>query len=399
MRLIADGVVDRHGVAGLAERLGYSPRHLHRQLCAELGAGPLALARAQRAQAARVLVETTDLNLSRVALAAGFASVRQFNDTMREVYGRTPSTLRAQGRRGASTLVEPGWVRLRLALREPFDGRGLLEFFAARAVEGVEEVEGQTYRRTLALAHGSAVVELTPAADHVEGHLRLADLRDLGAAVQRCRRLLDLDADPATVDSALACHELLAPLVLATPGMRVPGAVDAAEIAVRAVLGQQVSVAAARTLAGRLTRLAGEPLPAPAGALTHAFPSAERLAEADLGALGVPRRRAEALHALCTALAGGELTLHPGVRPEEAHAALCRLPGIGPWTASYVTMRALGDPDAFLPTDLGVRKVLRRLGRADDPAAATRTADAWRPWRSYALMHLWRSDGATARDS
>lgn len=294
-----------------------------------------------------------------------------------------------------------GTVRLRLAVREPFDGDGLIDFLAARAVEGVEEVEGDSYRRTLTLAHGSGLLELTPAADHVACRLRLTNPRDLGAAVQRCRRLFDLDADPAAVDSALAGDPLLAPLVRARPGLRVPGAVDPAEIAVRAVLGQQVSVAAARTLAGRLTRLVGEPLAAPLGALTHLFPSSERLAEVDLSGIGMPSRRASALRAVSAALAAGELPLDPGVAPQEAHEALRRLPGVGPWTASYVTMRALGDPDAFLPTDVGVRRALGALGRASDPAAADATAEGWRPWRAYGLMHLWRheAEGHTAPGS
>jgi AraC family transcriptional regulator of adaptative response / DNA-3-methyladenine glycosylase II len=410
MRLIRDGAVEREGVPGLARRLGFSERHLHRQLVAELGAGPLALARAQRAQTARLLIETTTLPFTDVAFAAGFPSIRQFNETVREVFATTPTELRrgatsANGTRpstngahanGGSAPAGPPVLTLRLRHRAPLDTSGLLAFLGARAVPGVEAwdpTDGNgTYRRVLALPHGPGVVALAPSAvrdtgDHVHCELRLGDLRDLAAAVQRCRRLLDLDADPVAVDDALAADPLLAPLVRRAPGRRVPGAVDGAELAVRAVLGQQVSVAGARTLAGRLTAALGEPLPDGLAdeALTHAFPTAHALAAVDPAELPLTRARAHALVTLCGAIAAdeGPLVLDPGADRDATRERLLMLPGIGPWTAEYVAMRALGDPDAFPATDLGVLEAIERLGDADP--------ERWRPWRAYAVQHLWAS--------
>ncbi len=266
MRLIADGVVDREGVSGLASRLGYSERHLHRQLVAEVGAGPIAVARAQRAQTARILLETTDLPVTDVAFAAGFASVRQFNDTVREVFATNPTGLRT-ARRGPAT-TRAGAITLRLPYRAPLDLDPLLRFLGARAVPGIEDYADGVYARSVALPHGPALVELSAGADHVRCVLRLADLRDLSAAVQRCRRLLDLDADPVAVQAAFERDRLLGPLVAKTPGLRVPGHMDGAEMAVRAVLGQQVSIEAARTLAARLGR-AGTSAPCAGGRAGH----------------------------------------------------------------------------------------------------------------------------------
>ncbi len=397
MRLIADGEVERSGVQGLARRLGYSERQLHRLLVAELGAGPLALARARRTQTARLLLETTDVPISQLALAAGFGSIRQFNATVRQVFALTPTELRRRARRGPVGSSEPAVLNLRLAYREPFDLDALLRFLGERAVPGVEELRDGQYRRVLRLPHGLGVVTLgAGAAGFVSCRLRLDDLRDLAAAVQRCRHLLDLDADPVAVAGALGRDELLAPLLRSHPGRRVPGHVDPHELAVRAVLGQQVSVAAARTLAGRLAAEHGQPLAAPDGTLAHAFPSADAIAALEPDRLALPRSRARALIGLAGALAGGELRLDPGVDRTEADAALQALPGIGPWTAVYVRMRALGDPDAFLPTDLGVRHALERLGRPGDPRSASALAERWRPWRSYALMHLWGVLGTPA---
>jgi AraC family transcriptional regulator, regulatory protein of adaptative response / DNA-3-methyladenine glycosylase II len=389
MRLIADGVVDREGVPGLAARLAYSERHLTRQLVAEVGAGPLALARAQRAQTARILLETTELSVTEVAFAAGFASVRQFNETIRGVLAATPSELRARARTAGE--VVPGQLTLRLPHRFPIAADRLLRFLGTRAVSGVEEWDGTTYRRSLRLPHGTAVVDLTPADGHVACLLRLDDVRDLTSAVQRCRRLLDLDADPAAVDAALAADPALAPLVRRTPGLRVPASVDGDELAVRAVLGQQVSVAGARTLAGRLVARHGKPLTAAVGTVTHVFPDAATLADSDPAELAMPAARATALLGMCAALAAGEIRLDPGADRDDVERRLLALRGIGPWTAAYVRMRALGDPDVFLPSDLGVRHALTRAGLGAAPADAARAAAAWRPWRSYALLHLWES--------
>ncbi|RCV55445.1 AlkA N-terminal domain-containing protein [Marinitenerispora sediminis] len=398
MRLIADGAVDRDGVSGLAAALGYSERQLNRLLVAEVGVGPLALARARRAQTARVLLETTGLPISEVAFGAGFASIRQFNDTVRRVFAHSPTELRR--RAGRHRAAGPtGVITLRLPYRPPIDLDLLFGYLAARAVPGVEEYTGGRYRRVLALPHCTGIVELSGGDGYVWCTLRLDDLRDLGAAVERSRQLLDLDADPVAVDARLAGCAALAPLVAAAPGRRVPGAVDPAEIAVRAVLGQQVSVAGARTVAGRLTARYGKPLTAPTGSLTHAFPTAAALAEADPDDLPMPAARRRALLALTDALASGAVDLGPGADRDESEARLTELPGIGPWTAGYIRMRALGDPDVFLPTDLGIRRGLERLGRDGAPAAATALAESWRPWRSYAMQHVWavpQPDGRAA---
>ena len=392
MRLISDGVVDREGVSGLARRLSYTERHLNRVLAAEVGAGPLALARVRRAHTARLLIETTDLPFTEVAFAAGFASVRQFNDTIREVFAATPRELRGVGGRRGDGM--PGGIPLRLPFRMPFDGEGMLRFLGTRAVAGVEAFDGETYRRTLRLPHGAGTVALTDGGDHVRCELRLEDLRDLGTAVQRCRGLLDLDADPVAVADVLGADPLLGELVRRSPGRRVPGSMNGAELAFRAVLGQRVSVASAGTLAARLVARCGEPLPetlvTEGDGLTHLFPGPRDVAGADLDGLGVPVARVETLRGLARAL-DSSIALDPGSDREEVERRLLGLRGIGPWTASYVAMRALGDPDAFLPTDVGVRRAIERLDHPGDPRSVTALAERWRPWRAYATQHLWAS--------
>jgi AraC family transcriptional regulator of adaptative response / DNA-3-methyladenine glycosylase II len=433
MRLIGDGVVERDGVPGLAARLGYSERHLGRVLGAELGAGPLALARAHRAHTARLLVETTPMPMADIAFAAGFASVRQFNDTVREVYGVPPTTLRAEaGRRATPTAA--GAIVLRLAYRPPFDAAGLLAFLGARTVDAVEQVDAGTYRRTLRLPRGPATVELDlvpgiaaqplesahpvqrvrrsqqvcdgradarhadPKAvrrsrkvrdTHVVATLRLSDPRDLAPAVARLRRLLDLDADPSAVDAVLAADPVLAPGVADVPGIRLPGTVDPAETALRAVLGQQVSVGAARTTATRLAAALGERLPAAlAGEGPDLlFPTAATVAEHGAQVLTGPARRTATVVGLAAALADGTLTLDAGRDAAAFRSDLTALPGIGPWTAGYLAIRVLGDPDELLAGDLAVRRGARALGIEDLPGHATR----WAPWRSYAALHLWRA--------
>jgi AraC family transcriptional regulator of adaptative response / DNA-3-methyladenine glycosylase II len=408
MRLIGDGVVNRDGVPGLASRLGYTERHLHRMLTAELGAGPLALARAQRAQTARILIETTELGLAEIAFAAGFGSVRQFNDTIREVFGSAPSELRSRrpargpassGLRSAATREDgasqaPGPARaerapsntaainLRLAYRPPLHAESLLEFLSLRAIPGVEETDGTTYRRALRLPHGAATVALTPLPEYVAASLRLSDVRDLAPAVARCRRLLDLDADPVAVDAALSQDEALSTVVAKEPGVRVPRSVDGWEMAVRAIVGQQISVPAARKVLANLV---------PAGDQLAPFPSAAEAAELPDSAFRMPAARRETIRGLATTVASGGLDLDPGADRDEAVARLMELPGIGAWTAGYVAMRGIGDPDAFLPTDLGVRRGAKALGLPDQPKALDAHAAQWAPWRSYALIRLWRA--------
>jgi AraC family transcriptional regulator of adaptative response / DNA-3-methyladenine glycosylase II len=390
MRLIGDGVVEREGVDGLASRLGFSTRHVNRMITNELGAGPLALARSRRAQSARVLIETTDLSMADIAFASGFASIRQFNDSIRHVYAMSPTLMRGRRRTKPS-----GRLAVRLAVRQPFDWAGLLTWFGDRAIAGVEHVTAEVYVRVLRLPHGFGVVRLTPQDDRVNAELELDDLRDTAVAVERCRRLLDLDADPIAIGEVLGADPLLAPLVREVPGMRLPGQVDGFEVAVRAIVGQQVSVAGARTILGRFAATYGTPVSfdlASEHGLTHAFATAESMADADDTALSMPRSRAQALIGIAHSVADGELDLSPGADRDDTHKQLLTHRGIGPWTADYIVMRAFGHPDVMIETDLYIRRMLDRHGV---DAARTTT---WQPWRSYAALHLWRLAAQTEGD-
>ncbi|MET7515175.1 AlkA N-terminal domain-containing protein [Streptomyces sp. NPDC005480] len=369
MRLIGDGVVDREGVAGLAVRLGYSARQVQRQLTSEVGAGPVALARAQRAHTARVLLQTTGLPITEIAFAAGFASVRQFNDTIRAVYARTPTELRAEAPATRATATAAG-IPLRLAHRGPYQARPLFDTLAREALDGVEEMTGtpgaRTYRRTLRLPYGTGVVSVdertrsTPAsraAHHggwLDARIHLTDLRDLTTAVGRLRRLFDLDSDPYAIDERLGADPRLAPLVAARPGLRAPGAADPDELAVRVLAGREE--------AARLVERYAKAVDAPCGTLTHVFPSPDDLA-GEPGPVG----------ALATALADGTLRLDPGADRDDAEAALRALPGVDARTAALIRMRSLADPDVALPEEPGQERV----------------PDTWRPWRTYAQQHLW----------
>ncbi|MBS2966738.1 helix-turn-helix domain-containing protein [Actinocrinis puniceicyclus] len=405
MRLIADGVVDREGVAGLAARLGYSARQVQRQLTAQVGAGPVALARAQRAHTARVLLQTTRLPVSQVAFAAGFDSIRQFNETIRAIYALTPTQLRlARPKRGNGPVLrgghEPGaggGIALRLALRGPYAAAQLFDFLGRRAIAGVEEMLGErgarTYRRTLRLPAAAAVAEVDERIGDggwLECRLHLGELRDLTAGIQRLRCLFDLDADPYAVGERLGADPVLGPLVRRAPGLRAPGSADAPELAVRAVLGQQVTVAAGRRLGEALVAAYGEKLPTPSGGLTHLFPAPGELADSELGALRMPEARRATLRTVSAALAGG-LRLDPGADRDEAERELLALRGIGPWTARYIRMRGLGDPDVLLVGDVAIKAALRRAGADAHAGAAAEDARAWQPWRSYAMHHLWNS--------
>ncbi|MFE5339565.1 DNA-3-methyladenine glycosylase 2 family protein [Isoptericola sp. NPDC056578] len=423
MRLIADGVVDREGTDGLASRLGYSARHVHRLLAAELGAGPLALARAQRAQTARSLVVGTDLPLADVAFAAGFGSIRQFNDTMTEVFAVAPSELRARSRRrarpdrpfrqatdgGHDADVARVRLDLELPVREPFDARGVVAFLAARAVDGVEvaDLDGDDvrYARTLRLPHGPGAAEALAGPGvgpgRVAVRLELASAADVSVAVARLRRLLDLDADPAAVDTALADDPALAPLVARTPGLRLPGTVDPHEIVVRAIVGQQISVAAARTHLGRLAAGAGTPYDSAVPGLTRLFPTAAQVAAAAADHLRLPARSVATVVDTARALDDGTLAVGVGDDGEALRAALVARRGIGPWTAAYVAMRVLRDPDSWLDGDVallaGAAAAGVDLGLPDDAPRTARSralaarAERWAPWRSYAALHLWRA--------
>lgn len=417
VRLVGEGVVDADGVDGLAGRLGYSVRQVERLVAAELGVGPLALARAQRAQTARVLIETTALPMGDIAFAAGFASVRSFNDTIRAVFAQTPSELRRRsaGHRRSGGSADPGGggagtprgdgdhapqrLRLRLPFRTPLHAPSLFGHLAATAVPGVERWVDGALERTLRLPHGAGLVRLRPAGagqSHVTTDLWLQDLRDLTVAIARCRRLLDLDADPVAVDAALSRDPCLSPAVAVRPGVRLPGSVDPAEMALRAVLGQQVSTAAAATTTGRLVRVLGEPLPVSLvladGQPDRLFPAPEALAALapdDPRLPGMPAARRGSLLGLAAALADGRLDLGAEVPRQEVRAQLEQLPGIGPWTREMVALRALGDPDAFPGADLGVRHGARELALPSEPRALADRAEGWRPWRSYAVQALW----------
>ena len=414
LRLVAAGFADGAGVSGLAHRLGVSPRTLDRRITAAVGASPLQLARSRRVQTARTLIAESSMPLVDVAFAAGFGSLRQFNDTMRQELGVPPSAFRAGAvatlleRSAADGAAAPdpdlsvdappaeppaashGWLSLRLSRREPFAALPLLSFLAARAVPGVESGTAMTYSRALRTCGGAALVALTPEAGHVLLRVRLDVLSDLEDVVRRCRRLLDLDSDPEVVAAGLGADPLLGDLVAQFPGLRVPGSAEPFETAVRAVLGQQVSVVAARTLAGRLVARHGDRLASPFGEITHLFPSPHRLAEADLDGLGLTGRRVRSIRALSQAVAAGGLDLDRG-DPAEVDEVLSGLPGFGPWTRAYIAMRARGDPDAIPLSDLGLRRAMQRLGQPADPQSIARRAEAWRPWRAYAALQLWDS--------
>ncbi|WP_406673536.1 DNA-3-methyladenine glycosylase 2 family protein [Nonomuraea sp. N2-4H] len=378
LRLIDDGAADEQGVAGLARRLHITERHLHRLFVAELGVGPLAVARTKRLLLAKQLLTETSLPITEVAFAAGFGSVRQFNATMRETYGFTPSELRATaGPRAAAIASAPAaqtgaTLRLRLHRRHPYDADGVFSFLAARAIPGLEVADRTSYRRAVP----GGTITLTPRPDHIALDVAVEDTRQLARIVARCRRLLDLDADPQAIADVLSGTSL-APLVAARPGLRVPGTFDGFELAVRAVVGQQISVAGARTLLGRIVARAGAP-----GGL---FPTPARLLEADLSGLGLTGRRIDTLKDLAARLVDGRLDLDGGQDPAQAVAELLEVRGIGPWTASYIALRALRDPDAWPTGDLVLVKRMAALGIPNDHI------ERWRPWRAYAALHLWSS--------
>jgi AraC family transcriptional regulator, regulatory protein of adaptative response / DNA-3-methyladenine glycosylase II len=395
LRLIDDGVADEHGVAGLAQRLHVTERHLHRLFVAELGTAPLTVARTRRLLLAKQLLTETSVPITDVAFAAGFGSVRQFNAAMKESYGFAPSDLR----KAVGPLSRGGDIlTLRLGYRQPYDSQAILRFLASRAIPGVETV---TKGSGAAITGYSRVIPggwitLTPDTDHFRLTVETDDIRQLARIVARCRRLLDLDADPAAIASVLG-ETLLGPLLEERPGLRVPGAFDGFELAVRAVVGQQISVAGARTLLGRIAACVGTPAdispgsPAdispgspgsPAGVL---FPSAQQLAEAELGGLGLTNRRIGTLKALAEAVADGRIDLDGGADPAETTAKLLEIPGIGPWTTGYIALRSLRDPDAWPDGDLVLKKTMARLGI---PAGEL---ERWRPWRAYAALHLWNA--------
>ncbi len=392
MRLISDGVIEREGVTGLAARLGYTPRHLGRVLTAELGAGPLALARAHRAQSARTLLASTDLPVADVAFASGFASIRQFNETILAVYETTPSDLRTLARRGrskphtasATPLPETATaISLRLPARAPFDGAGLMTFFADHSVDALETGDSTRFERAVRLPGGIGRVAIALDGESaVRCTVRLDSVADLSTLVARVRRLFDLDADSQAIDEALLSDGMLAPLVGARPGIRLPGVLDAEEALFRTLVGQQISVAAARTVLGRIVRELGS---------DGLFPSAAQLAEHGREVLRGPTSRVETIVGAAEAVVEGRLVLDVGMPAVDFTAQLTALPGIGPWTAGYLAMRVLGNPDTLLTTDLVILQSAAGLGLPATSRALAAHAHRWAPWRSYAGLHLWRA--------
>jgi AraC family transcriptional regulator of adaptative response / DNA-3-methyladenine glycosylase II len=375
LRLISEGALEEDSVDRLAERLGIGSRHLRRLFLEHLGATPVAVAQTRRLLAAKKLIDETTLPLTEIAIASGFGSIRRFNAAFLETWGRSPRELRrARGRTPAA-----GPCTLELRYRPPFDWTALLGFLAGRAIGGVEHVEGNTYSRTIVTNRGPGWIEVRPARTAaLTLSVHCPDSSELLTIASRVRRLFDLDADPQAIASHLRGDPLLKPLLKARPGVRVPGAWDGFELGVRAIVGQQVSVAGASTLAARLAKRFGEPVPFDVEGLTHTFPTPAPLADADL-AIGLPAARAETIRQFARAVASGEVTFDAGVDSLAFQEKLQLLPGVGPWTAQYIAMRALSDPDAFPSGDL----VLRR-------ACSEAETETWRPWRAYAAMHIWQ---------
>lgn len=394
LSLIAEGGFDEGGADELAARLGVGARHLRRLFDRHVGASPVSVAQAHRILFAKKLIGETALSMTDIASASGFGSVRRFNAVFHDTYGRAPSELRRTTTR-AGEEAGPAVV-LKLPFSAPYDWRGILEFLAARAIPGVEAVSGDTYRRTFALGDATGLLEVSaPArASHLVATILTSDVKALGAIVARLRRLFDLDADIVAVDAHLARDRALARGVRERPGVRVPGAWEPFELAVRAVLGQQVSVRAATTFAGRIVAAHGRPLRAPLGSLgdgspTVLFPSPAALAKADLTRIGLTRARAATLSALAAAVAASPDLLSAADTLDDTLSELCALPGIGPWTAQYIAMRALRQPDAFPASDLGLLRAMETKAGRPTPAALAERAEAWRPWRAYAALRLW----------
>jgi AraC family transcriptional regulator, regulatory protein of adaptative response / DNA-3-methyladenine glycosylase II len=399
LALIFDGVLDDGDAESLARRVGLGSRQLRRLFSEHLGASPVAVAKARRVHFARCLLDESALSITDIALTAGFGSLRQFNHDFRKTFGRSPNEVRRRPEktRGASVTVA-------LPYRPPLDWPRMIEFLQARATPGVEIVGHDRYRRTIDVGGKVAEIELAVVPIKPRLSLRIsapsaAHPGLLRRVTSRARRIFDLDADPARICADLQGSRILAPLVRARPGLRVPGAWDPFELAVRAVLGQQISVRAATTLSGRLAAAYGKPFEGDNGGLTHAFPKPEALAIADLRAIGATSAQQRAIHAISTRVAREELELDASRGLEDFADRFRGLPGIGPWTAQYVAMRALGEPDAFPAGDLGLR---RALGDEDQPMSAMaleKISEDWRPWRAYAAMYLWTSSKAARRQA
>jgi AraC family transcriptional regulator of adaptative response / DNA-3-methyladenine glycosylase II len=395
LSLIEEGALDDADVEALADRLGVGERQLRRLFRKHLGASPIAVAQTRRVLLAKQLIHETRLPMAEVAMASGFGSVRRFNETFQQLYDRPPASLRRLG--GPDRTASDGEaVLLTLPYEPPYDWETMLAFLRLRAIPGVERVGRIRYERTLAIGGQIGVIRVEPAArSRLAVSVRFPRITALPTIIARVRRVFDLAADPVAIAEHLGADPALASLVAARPGLRVPGAWDGFELAIRAILGQQITVAAARGLAGKLVAAHGEPVPAVLAAegLTHVFPTPQRLAGVDFTALGMPRARAAALAAMTDAVVADPLIFGPRRSLEEAIDALKALPGIGEWTAQYIAMRELREPDAFPAADIGLMRALAdEAGRRPSPAELLARAEAWRPWRAYAALHLWSSE-------
>jgi AraC family transcriptional regulator, regulatory protein of adaptative response / DNA-3-methyladenine glycosylase II len=391
LALIEAGGLDEADVEGLANRLGVGARQLRRLFRQHVGASPIAVAQTRRILLAKQLIHETSLPMAEVALASGFNSVRRFNETFLEMFGRSPAKLR---RIRDKAKREAGALSVRLAYRPPFDWDAMLSFLAARAIPGVETVSGNVYRRSITIGGDSGVISVAPAdRNRVNVAVRFPNMAALPQIIARVRRVFDLAADPDTIGAHLSLDPVLAPLVAARPGLRVPGAWDGFELAVRAIFGQQVTVAAATKLLGRLVEAHGAPLPVTirdGEGLSSLFPSPECVAGADVAALGMPGARALAVKSLAQAISADPSIFARGASLEQAIAKLRSLPGIGEWTAQYIAMRELREPDAFPAADIGLLRAMASAdGRRPSPAELLSRAEQWRPWRAYAALHLW----------
>jgi len=388
LRLISEGGLEDGGVEVLAERLGVGSRHLRRLFLQHLGATPRAVAQTRRLHFAKKLIDETRLPMSEIALSAGFGCIRRFNATIRDVYHRTPTQIRRLARQTGAPSDHQYLFRLRF--RPPYNWDGMLAFLKARATPGIEVVELGAYRRSISLngSHGHFEVSLDEANHALIARVQFGDTRSLFFIVERIRAMFDLNADWAAIVGNLKTDPALTPRLQAAPGLRVPGCWDGFELAVRAVLGQQITVKGATVLAGRMVAAFGQPFSAASG-LTHLFPSPKVLAGARLTSIGLPGARAETIRALARAVCDGQISFEDVVDSEQLLARLCEIPGIGRWTAQYIAMRALGEPDAFPSGDLGLMRALA-LGSTRD---LEQRAETWRPWRAYAALYLWQIAG------
>ena len=395
MRLIGEGALDTGSVDDLALRLGVGERHLRRLFLEHVGAGPKTVAQTRRLLFAKKMISESDLPLTEIALVSGFQSIRRFNDAFVKVYNRPPRDVRRELKKQAGLGKDRNSITLKLFYRPPYDWPSIIGFLQFRAIPGVEEATAAGYRRSVVLGGKPGIIEIRPVLEknYLAAKFELADLSHLQIAIETARRLFDLDSDSAAIDAQLRTDATLAGLITARPGLRVPGAWDAFEISVRAILGQQISVSAAATFARRLVEHFGTPLEGgPDETLKYLFPDPQALVDADIAIIGLTTRRAETIRHLAAAFEDGRVDLGAADGLDAAQEMLCRIPGIGPWTAQYIAMRAIGDPDAFPVGDIALLRAINRRGEDHTARTLAARAEDWRPWRAYAALHLWNDD-------